>query len=122
MNDPLRLEEPGGFRNAVYGMLGSMAVFIVTIVWYGGQIEARLESRVKSLEDQQSISRVVLDKLNDAREESRVHGAKVDMQLTEMTDKLGAILGIIQQDPTQFGGTPNGGPENFRPPPKGRGQ
>ena len=104
-------------------MIVSMFIFIVTTIWYGSQIVATVYSRLTSLERQQTLSQTVIDKLNDAREEQRVHGAKVDMQLTEMTDKLGAILGIVQQDaPPQNGGTPNGGPENFQRPPEGRGQ
>lgn len=122
MNDPLNMERPGGFRNAVYGMMGSMFVFVMTTIWYGSQIEARFDARLNSLEKQQSISETVIDKLNDAREESRVHGALVDGKLTEMTGQLSAILQIVQQDtePSPSGGIQNGGTENFPPRSQGK--
>jgi uncharacterized coiled-coil protein SlyX len=125
MNDPLNIDRPGGFRNAVYGMMGSMFIFVITTIWYGSQIEARFDARINSLEKQQSISQTVIDKLNDAREESRVHGAQVDAKLSDVAGKLSTILEIVQQDtalPPESGGIQNGGPENFQPPQKGRGR
>jgi uncharacterized coiled-coil protein SlyX len=115
MNDPLNIERPGGLRNAVYGMMGSMVIFLVTIIWYGSQLEARIEARLDNVERQQTISATVIDKLNDAREEARVHSTEVDGQLKDVSGKLSVVLEMLQQgsDP-QAGGTPNGGPENFQ--------
>lgn len=125
MNDQLNIERPSGFRNAVYGMIGSMFIFVVTIIWYGGQLKESLESRLTSIERQQSISQTVIDKLNDAREESRVHGAQVDGKLNDVNSKLSAILEMMQQPvdaaPLESGGNPNAGPGNFPHPPHGRG-
>lgn len=126
MNDQLNVERPSGFRNAIYAMMGTMIIFGVTTIWYGAQIEARFDSRLTEVEREQSLSRTVIEKLNDAREESRVHGAQVDAKLNDVNGKLSAILEIMQQPvdaPAENGGIPNAGPENFRhTPPKGRGQ
>lgn len=122
MNDPLNIERPGGLRNAVYGMMGSMIVFVVSIIWYGSQIEARFDARLDVLEKQQSLSQTVIDKLNEAREDARVHSVQVDGQLTDMSGKLGVLLEILQQpESPQPGGAPNAGSENFQHQPTGRG-
>ena len=129
MNDQLNVERPSGFRNAVYGMMGTMMVFGISTIWYGSQIEARFDARLTEVEREQSLSRTVIEKLNDAREESRVHGAQVDAKLNDVNGKLSAILEIIQQPvdaspagaPPESGGTPNAGPGNFHLPPHGRG-
>ena len=115
MNDPLNIERPGGLRNAVYGMMGSMVIFVVTVIWYGGQIEARFEARLDNVERQQTLSQTVIEKLNDAREEARVHSSQVDGKLSDMSGKMGVMLELLEQnDPSlQTGGTPNGGAENF---------
>ena len=130
MNDPLKIEQPGGLRNAVYGIIVAVMIqgiiFIgwgLNLTWTISQTEAHFESRLEGVEHQQTLSQQVIDKLNDAREEFRVHSTQVDGSLSDLKGKLSVVLEILQQPEAtpEPGGTPNGGPENFQHPPTGKG-
>lgn len=116
MNDPLRTDQPSGLRNAVYGMMGTMVIFLVSVIWYGSQMAARFDARLTALENQQTLSRAIEEKLNDAREDTRVHFAQTDEKFADLSSKMAAILEILQQDnPPPSGGSQNVAPENFLP-------
>lgn len=110
------VKQPSGLRNAVYGMMGTMVIFLISVIWYGSQMAARFDARLTALENQQTLSRQIEEKLNDAREDTRVHFAQTDAQFTDLSSKVGAILEILQQE-SQSGGTQSGASPNFPPAP-----
>jgi uncharacterized protein YqfA (UPF0365 family) len=101
--------------------LGVLTLQSVGIVWYVSQTVQRLEDHISVLENQQTISRAIEDKLTAAREETNTHFATTDLKITDLSDKMSAILEALQaSDPKPDGGTQNAAPPNF-PQPQGGG-
>lgn len=124
MNNPLKGADAG--RNALVGFGGlflALVAYGVGIIIWVSQTTTSLSDRLKFLEDQQTLSRAIEDKLNTAREETNVHFATMDGKLTDLDSKVSAMFDYIQQDsappPPASGGSQSTGAGNFLAMPSG---
>ena len=91
-----------------------LALQSVGMIWYVSQAVQKLEDHINVLENQQTISRSIEDKLNSAREEANTHFATTDLKINDLDDKLSAVLDVLrQEDAAPDGGTQTGAPSNF---------
>jgi len=94
--------------------VGVLALQSVGMIWYVSQAVQKLEDHINVLENQQTVSRSIEDKLNSAREEANTHFATTDLKINDLDDKMSAILDVLrQQDAAPDGGTQTGAPSNF---------
>lgn len=110
MTNPLGLDNPSGLRNVIYTIIGGLVLQGFAAIWYVSKTEAQFDARITNLEHQANIAETLMTRLNDSREDTRVHFAQVDSQLSDMNGKLGAILGIVQSQTSDIpagGGQPN---------------
>src|SRR5579863_3639786 len=123
MNNPLKGED--GSRNAIglVSLVVSLIAYGAGLAFWVSQTNTNFADRLKFLEDQQALSRVIEDKLNTAREETNVHFATTDAKIGEIDKKVGAMFEFLQQESAAPppGGSQNVGPENF-PPTQGGGR
>lgn len=93
--------------------IGVLIFQSVGMIWYVSQTVQRLEDRLNVLEAQQTISRGIEDKLNAAREEATTFAATTNLKLTDLGEKMNAVLEVLQQQAVPPEGGTQSAPPNF---------